>query len=148
MATTDSDATTETWAAQIETLRARYKHVRPPILAALNILLQDQNISVDDAKAQAALHGVKITAASVGAAKRLFERQDDRPASVTVVERSPDGFAAETRVRLKAKDSALDPEALIRGVVSKLQARGDAELERVRDGIRRVITILRGLVGS
>jgi hypothetical protein len=41
------------WTTQLEQLRARYKHVRPPVLAALNILINDQNISVDDAKAQA-----------------------------------------------------------------------------------------------
>jgi len=148
MNATDSTPATDTWVAQLEQLRARYKHVREPILVALNILLHDQSIALDDAKAKAAEHGVKITAASVGAAKRLLERQDDRPAGITVVERSSDGFAAEIRGRPKAKDAAVHAEALIRGVVCKLQARGDAELERVRDGIRRVIAILQGLVGS
>ncbi|MEO6593916.1 MAG: hypothetical protein ABIP94_04100 [Planctomycetota bacterium] len=67
----ETTPTNDTWAAEIEQLRARYKHVREPILVARNILVHDQNIALDDAKAQAALHGVKITAASVSAAQRF-----------------------------------------------------------------------------
>jgi hypothetical protein len=67
MTATDAAPTrTDPWAAQLEQLRFRYKHVHPPILAALSVLFNDRNIAVDDAKAQAALHGVRITAASVG----------------------------------------------------------------------------------
>jgi len=76
MTATDAAPTTDPWTAQLEQLRARYKHVRPPILAALSLLLNDETISVDDAKAQAALHGVRITAASVSAARRLLGRMD------------------------------------------------------------------------
>ena len=72
------------WTTQIEQLRTRYKHVRPPVLAALNILINDQNISVDDAKAQADQRGVRITAASINAAKTLLSRMDVTPAPATV----------------------------------------------------------------
>ena len=37
-ATETAPATTNTWNQQFEQLRARYKHVREPILVALNIL--------------------------------------------------------------------------------------------------------------
>src|SRR5687768_17607262 len=66
----------DSWTAQLNQLKARYKHVRPPILAALNVMLMSPNISVDDAKAQAAMHGFRITAASVNAAKTLLARMD------------------------------------------------------------------------
>lgn len=78
--TTEPLLATDTWADQFEQLRARYKRVREPILAALIILLHEQGhhgLTVDDAKAQATLHGVKITAASVSAAQRLLSRMDD-----------------------------------------------------------------------
>src|SRR5262245_41105257 len=78
MTATETASTTDSWAAQLEQLRARYKHVRPPILAALNVLLHHENITTDDAKAQAALHGVRITAASVAAARTLLARIDGR----------------------------------------------------------------------
>ena len=57
-------------------LEVRYPKVREPILVALHILTQNPDISLDDAKAQAALHGTRITAASVAGARRLLSRQD------------------------------------------------------------------------
>ena len=74
--TTPASSSADIWTAQPEQLRTRYKHVRPPILAALNVLLHDQRASVDDAKARAAVHGVRITAASVNAARTLLSRMD------------------------------------------------------------------------
>ena len=71
MTATEPASTTDAWTRQLEQLQACYKHVRPPVLAALNILVHDQNITIDDAKAQAALHGVRITAASVGAGPQV-----------------------------------------------------------------------------
>jgi len=82
MSATETAPATDSWAAQLEQLRARYKHVRPPVLAALNILVHDQNISMDDAKAHASLHGVRITAASVAAAGTLLSRMDGPPTPV------------------------------------------------------------------
>jgi hypothetical protein len=38
-------------------------------LAALNLLLTDPNITDDDAKARAAMRGVRITAASINGAR-------------------------------------------------------------------------------
>ena len=75
---------TDTWTAELAQLRARYKHVREPILVALNILLHDENVALEDAKARAAMRGAKITAASVNAAQRLLARQDEpREATAT-----------------------------------------------------------------
>ena len=36
-------ATNDTWTEQLVQLKARYKHVREPVLAALNILIHDQD---------------------------------------------------------------------------------------------------------
>jgi hypothetical protein len=148
MTATDSAPTTDSWAAQLEQLRARYKHVRPPVLAALNILVHDQNISIDDAKKRAAQHGARITAASVSAARTLLSRMDDKPAATTA---ATSGAATQpTRPRparrVRPADGAVDADALIKQVVAKLQSKSDGKAERVRDGIRRAITILQGLI--
>ena len=145
MTTTDSTPSTDAWDAEIEKLRARYKHVRPPILVALNILLHDQNISVDDAKAQAAQHGVKITAASISAAQRLLSRQDGMPATPAP---TPAAAAPQRPTRrAQATGVPFDAEALVRGVVAKIQGQGSVEADRLRDAMRRAIALLQAAVG-
>ena len=155
MTATATMADSDTWTKQLEQLKGRYKHVRPPILAALNILLHNANISLDDAKAQAQVHGVRITAASMNAAKTLLSRMDSAPAAKspaganTAAAQTSPTTAAQARVRRpRAAQPALDAETLIRGVVAKLQGQGNAEAERLRDGIRKAIGVLQSLVGS
>src|SRR5262245_4242502 len=144
MTAIETAPTSDSWAAQLEQLRARYKHVRPPVLAALNILIHDQNISIDDAKAQAALHGVRITAASVAAARTLLSRMDGLPTAV-----APTTTSAPTRAprRSRTPEKGLDAEALVRGFVAKLQGQGNAEAERLREAIRKAIAVLQAAVG-
>ena len=72
--TTTETTPTDTWTDEIAALKARYPHVRDPILAALNLLLTDPNITDDDAKARAAMRGVRITAASMNGARNLLAR--------------------------------------------------------------------------
>jgi hypothetical protein len=148
-ATASEPTTTDTWNQQLAQLRARYKYVREPILVALNILLHDQDISVDDSKARAAQHGARITAASVSAARTLLSRMDnDKPAGTTATTNSAATQPTRPRParRVRPADGHVDADALIRQVVAKLQSKSDSEAERVRDGIRRAITILQGLI--
>lgn len=136
---------TDTWAAQLEQLRSRYKHVPPPVLAALNILIHDQNISIDDAKAQASLHGVRITAASVTAARTLWSRMG---APTTPAATKPVAAPARQPRRQRATQAPVDAEALVRGFVAKLQNEGNAETERMREALRKAIAVLQVAVGT
>jgi len=141
---TMTDPATDTWTAQLEQLRARYKHVRPPILAALDILLHNENISIDDAKASASLNGVRITAASVGAARTLLSRMDSPSAAAPSVSPAP---TRQPR-RPRAPEKSVDAEALVRGFVAKLQGQGNAEADRLRDAMRKAIAVLQAAVAS
>jgi hypothetical protein len=152
MTATDSAPAADTWAAQLEQLRARYKHIRPPVLAALNVLIHDQDISLDDAKAQAALHGVRITAASVNAARTLLSRMDVPVAATPPRAGRPAATAAPRPTRAprrpRAADAGVDAESLIQSVVAKIQAQGSAEADRLRDAMRRAIDVLNAAVGA
>ena len=120
-------------------LQKRYANVRTPVLMALHLLQQNSDIALDDAKAEAAKYGIRITAASVAAAKRLVEREQvlaDEPVQ-------PEAAApARPARRPRTAEPVADTEALIRGVVSKLQAQGNAEVDRLRTTIRRVVELL------
>ena len=131
---------TDTWNQQLAQLKARYKHVREPVLVALNILMHDQNITVKDAKAQANLHGVRITAASINAARTLLSRMDSPVVATPTAKTEPTAPIRSAR-RVRAVEP-VDAEAIIRGFVAKLRGQGNAEAERLREGIRRAIAVL------
>jgi hypothetical protein len=50
--------------------------------------------------------------------------------------------------RVRAADAPLDANALIQDVVAKIQAQRNAEVERMREAVRRAITALEAAVGS
>jgi hypothetical protein len=152
MSTAEAAATTDTWSAQLEQLRSRYKHVRAPILAALNILILSPNISLDDAKAQCAMHGVRITAASVSAARTLLSRMDaataPKPAPISTPATGSAGEGSREPRRPRTADKGVDAEALVRGFIAKLQTHGNAETDRLREAMRRAIAVLQAAVGN
>lgn len=143
MTATETAPAIDSWTAQLDQLRSRYKHVRPPVLAALNILVNDENISVDDAKARADLHGIRITAASLNAARTLLSRMDTRTTAPFPTAPVP----AREPKRPRAAEKTVDAEALVRGFVAKLQGQGNAEAERLREAMRKAIAVLQAAVG-
>jgi hypothetical protein len=138
MTATEPAPATDSWNQQLAQLKARYRQVREPILVALNILLGDENISIDDAKAQAQLRGVRITAASINAAKTLLAKMDSPPTPLAVANSEP---APPTR-RPRAADKSIDAETLVRTFVAKLQGQGNAEAERLREAMRKAVATL------
>ncbi len=146
MTATDSAPVTDAWTAQLEHLRARFQHLRPAVLAALNILVHNESISDDDAKAQASLHGVRITAASLNAARTVLSTMDTGGSPTTATSAAA-STPPRTRRRPRATDAPVDAEAMIKGVVARLQAQGNAEAERLREAIRRAIATLQAAVG-
>lgn len=147
-----SPTTTDTWTAELAQLRNRYKAVREPILAALNLLHQDPNITDDDAKARAAMRGIRITAASINGARNLLLKAGIPQVGTT----TPTVPAAESEAdlapqrparRVRAAEPVVDAEALIRQVVGKIQGQGNAEAERLRETIRKAVALLHAACG-
>ncbi|MFO1032187.1 MAG: hypothetical protein U1F60_14000 [Planctomycetota bacterium] len=52
------------------------------------------------------------------------------------------------RRRERATEPAVDAEALIKQVVGKLQAQGNAEADRLRDAMRKAMAVLAGAIGE
>jgi hypothetical protein len=142
-----SPTTNDAWSQQLATLKVRYKHAREPVLAALNILMHEPNISLEDAKARARERGVRITAASVNAARTLRERLDSLP-PLPATNGAPESRKPRATRRARDRDKAGDSEALIRGFVAKLQGQGNAEADRLRDAMRKALAVLQAAVGD
>jgi hypothetical protein len=141
--TATTSSPTDAWTQQLDQLRARYKHLRPAVLAALNILIDDENVSIDDAKARADLHGVRITAASLNAARTVLAKMTS-PREAPASKEAPPRVAEARRAprRQHSTEIPFDAEALVRGVVAKIQGQGNAEVERLRDAMRKAVDLL------
>jgi hypothetical protein len=146
MTTTESDTiSNDTWTAEMAQLRTRYKAVREPILAALNLLQQDLDISDADAKARAAMRGVRITAASINGARNLLAKRDT--AEAPMAKEAPATHAAPVPRRARPAPAAIDAEGMIKQVVAKLQSQGTAEVERLRETMRKAVAMLTAAIG-
>ena len=88
-----------------------------------------------------------MTAASVNAARHLVDRNATTSGATPAL--APTTAAAESRRtrRTRAAQAPLDVDALIRTTVGKIQDQGAAEAERLRQAIRKVITLLEAAVG-
>jgi hypothetical protein len=140
MATAQEVETTPETQTSLAALKERYPHIREAVVTALHLLVQDPSISVDDAKAKARTLGVRITAASVASARRLLERMDTAaPAPVAAAAPTP---AVRPARRQRAAEPNQDAEELIRAVVGKVRAQGDAQSEKLRGVIRRAVELL------
>lgn len=147
--TTESPTATDAWTAQFADLKKRFPKVREAILVALHILMQDPDVSIEDAKARAAMHGVRITAASMNGARRLLDNQggaDD--AQDAPVAAKPERKAPKRPARPAPRATATDAETLIRTVVGKLTVQASVEADRLRAAMRKAIEVLQAAVGD
>jgi hypothetical protein len=72
------------WDANFQALHARFPKSHDSILFCLHELQQSDTVSLDDLKALANLHGIRITGASVAAARRLLAPRAPRPRRAAV----------------------------------------------------------------
>jgi hypothetical protein len=69
---TSVSTSAESWDAQFQALKARFARVKESVVFAIHALQTNPEIALEDIKAQATMHGLRVTAASVTAARRLL----------------------------------------------------------------------------
>lgn len=145
--TVPTTTTTDDWDAQFAALQTRFPKVRDTILFAFYVLQSEPDTSLDVLRAMARPHDLRVTKATVNAARRLFDRNPATgggragPAPKTVAAKP-----RRTRQR-RAPQAPLDVDALIRNTVAKVQPQGTADADRLRDAIRQAIAVLETAVG-
>ena len=136
------------WAENLAEQKARFPNAKDSILFAIAALQDNPDIAIDDLKTLASQQGIRVTAATVNAAKRLLDPEH----ATTPVGAAAGLDSAPARERLtrrvRAADAPLDANALIQDVVAKIQAQGNAEVERMREAVRKAISALEAAVGS
>ncbi len=105
---------TDDWNAQFAALKARFPKVRDTIVFAIHALQSDPDIALDDMKAQAKMHDIRVTASSVNAARRLLDRNPTTDGAAADAGQKP-APAKPRRTRQRAASRApLNVDALIR----------------------------------
>ena len=112
-------------------LKAQFPKAKDTIVFCVHVLQQNGDAGLDELKAQAGLHGLRVTAASVAAARRLLAG-DGGEAQVP----------AKPRARANVANVGGDAEALLRQVLVKVQGQGQAEAERLRAAMRKAVALL------
>ena len=144
-----STATT-TWNAAFAALKARFPKAKDSIAFCIHALQANPDIALDDLKAQALMHGIRITGASVTAAQKLMSGTTKPKAPTTAaapaVARATADAPARPARHARSTGAAPDPTAMIQQVVAKLQQQSGAEAERLREAIRKAVGVLRAAV--
>src|SRR5262245_35057653 len=133
------------WDQQFDRLRSRFPGVKDTILFCVHALQHGSDVDLESLKAQAAMYGLRITGASLNAARRPLDpnaaprprRRAERVAALTA-DPAPPPVAASLpapvpppvpppvpasrgRGRPAPPEPAAAVEAMIRGVVAKMQ---------------------------
>lgn len=134
------------WDLAFARLRERFPKVKDTILFCVHAL-QSGDPDLGDLKAQAQMHGLRITAASLNAARELLQpgsRPARRRAAPAAIAPSPVPAPPAARARRKQPSATDDAEieALIRALVAKVQARSAARIAELEGALRTSLAIL------
>ncbi|MEO5617281.1 MAG: hypothetical protein ABIS67_05890, partial [Candidatus Eisenbacteria bacterium] len=142
---------TSAWDQEFANLKSRFPKAKDSIVFCLHVLQQNPDIEVDDLKARADMHGVRVTAASVAAARRLLvpttvAAPTPGIAKITIVSPTAPkiGTALQPSRRGAHSAEAVGAEALVRSIVGRMQEQSSAEAVRLREAIRKAIAVLNG----
>lgn len=141
-ATTSTKANAGTWDAAFAALKARYPKAKDSIVFCIYELQNNPEVALDDLKARASMHGIRVTGASVNAAQRLMDPEaasETQDAESTPVAGKP---KARRGRPVRTTKGDVDAEAMLRQVVAKMQAQSGAEAERLRAAIRKAVAVL------
>ena len=149
-----SSAAPDPWEADLARLRARFPKANASVLICIHALQQEVDVSLEDMRARAALHGIRITAASLLAARRalgLSPPLGPRRRKAAVDEGTAEGQeveADEERAPVRRRSAGVESGA--GGVEQMLRAfvaGAEEERTRLREAVRRVIEVVDGALG-
>jgi len=146
---TDPTLTTETaadnWHAEFQELKNRFPGTKDSIVFCIGALQSTPDIEINELKAEAAAKNIRVTAASLTAAHNACSI---RNTNCSHANKSPATRTAHAGHPQRARNNELDSEALIRGVVEKIEQQGNVEAERLKATARKAIAMLEAVVNS
>ncbi len=144
---------TDAWTNEFARLRARFPRAKDTILFCAHVLQQDPRIDLEDLKARAALHGLRVTGASRTAAQRLLSpttaaprapRRRAEAAAVAVAVAAPSQPQRQLTPRPRDRrrdDTDAAIEAMIRAVVDRVRAEAESRELLLRRALAEALAI-------
>lgn len=132
------------WDAQFRDLKARFPKAPDSVIFAIHGVQQNPSVALADLKAQADMHGIRITAASVSAANRLLTAFNTATRK-TVARKTrvqPSIPRNVRRARAANMGSALNTADQIKQIVTRIQADAAGEASKLRDAVSQCVRIL------
>ncbi len=123
---------TSAWDTQFARLRERFRGVKDTILFCVHAIQSGADADIDDLKAQAQLHGLRITGASLNAARRLILGGDARPATRTI---APSQAAPRRARQIEGRS-----QPMVAGALS--QEESNKKLAAMRGAMEEALSII------
>lgn len=135
-------APTNAWDEQFQRLRARFPGTKDTILFCVQALMQGVHVAIDDLKAQAQMHGLRITAASLNAANKLLSPQPKKVAAKVGHASAAAPLTSRGQRLPGSAPMAAGVEGLIRQVVELVQRQSDVRAATMQKAIKDALRII------
>src|SRR5262245_21053741 len=140
-------APTPDWNTEFARLRQRFRGVKDTILFCVHALQQNQHLALDDLKAQATLHGLRITAASLNAAHRLLTPQPPPPAIAAATAGAAPRSRRGRHAPMPRSEPPGDMERMIVEILERVRAESAARIAQLEAALREAMTVIRDALG-
>lgn len=142
------------WQQLLDRLRERYPNQKDSVLFCLHKLQQNPDLALPDIRDEARLHGIPMAGRALHSAKVLLglaapstrrprAPKDERQPTQERAEAAPVASSSPRQHARRAEPTAGGSiEQRLSAALAKLQSSANADTERLRDAMRRAITIL------
>lgn len=151
-------ASTSSWDQAFAALKARFPKAQDSVVFAIYTFQNTPDIALDDLKARAQMHGLRVTGQTINAARSLMMGRAPvprakAPVAAPAVEPTPAPVRIEAPAephraprRARERKAHVDVADLVLQAVQKLQRDSGSDAARLKDAIRQAVAVLQAAV--
>ncbi|MFN3242947.1 MAG: hypothetical protein ACE37K_15715 [Planctomycetota bacterium] len=117
---------TPAWDAISRELEPRFPGIKDSVLCCIHCLEADRDMTLEAMKQRANGFGLRVTAASANAARRLLDEKPEKSGGVR----------------------GIKPDALIKSIAAQIERHRNGEVERLKTALRKSIQMLQAALDA
>lgn len=153
-----ASSSTSSWDQAFAALKARFPKAQDSVVFAIYTFQNSPDIALDDLKARAQMHGLRVTGQTINAARSLMMGRAPTPRvkapiAAPAVEPTPALVRAEPAAeprraprKTHERKPQVDVADLVLQAVQKLQQDSGSEAARLKEAIRQAVAVLQAAV--
>lgn len=153
-----ASASNSSWDQAFAALKARFPKAQDSVVFAIYTFQNSPDIALDDLKARAQMHGLRVTGQTINAARSLMMGRTPTPKPQPRIAPLPvETTPAPTRIQLpeeprraprktRERKPHVDVADLVLQAVTKLQQDSGSEAARLKEAIRQAVAVLQAAV--